>query len=125
MATGMSRKRRRSTRARRGQRGRRLGTIRRRVVLGAAALTIPVGLLVSVRRSSEGTRLTESVGELRREETLLREQLSLEVMRVDSLSSLQRISAAAARLGLREADDDEVIHVVDVAESGSTTENGS
>jgi hypothetical protein len=95
------------------------------VILGTAALTIPVGLLISVRRSSDGTRLTESLGELRREETLLREQLSLEVMRVDSLSSLQRITAAAARLGLREAGDDEVIHVLDVAESSSTAENGS
>ncbi len=121
----MSRKRRRETRARRGQRGRRLRTIRRRVILGAAALAVPVSLLFSVRRSSDGTALAESLGELHREETLLREQLSLEVMRVDSLSSLQRITAAAARLGLREADDKEVIHVIDVAESPSTGKSGS
>jgi len=114
-----------SQKRRRARRGRRIGTIRRRVILGAAALTIPVGLLFSVRRSSDGTQLAESLGELRREESLLREQLSFEVRRVDSLSSLQRITAAAASLGLREADDDEVIHVNDVAESGSTGGTGS
>ena len=74
------------------------------------------GLLFSVRRSSEGTLLAESIGELRQEVKLLEEQLSYEIVRVDSLSSLQRISKAAARLDLREAEDDEVLHVADVRE---------
>lgn len=125
MATGMSRRRHRSARSRGGvRRSRRAGTIRRRLILGTAALTIPVGLLFSVRRTSDGTRLAEALGELRREESLLQEQLSYEIMRVDSLSSLQRITAAAAGLGLREADDDEIIHVADVAESPSSSGGG-
>ena len=83
------------------------------------------GLLVSVRRSSEGTLLAESIGELRQEVRLLEEQLSYEIVRVDSLSSLQRIAGAAAGLGLREADDNEVLHVVDVKEPRATGGEGS
>ncbi len=67
-----------------------------------------------MRRTSEGTLLAESIVELRQEVKLLEEQLSYEIVRVDSLSSLQRIARAAAGLGLREAGDNEVLHVVDV-----------
>jgi len=88
--------------------------VRRRMILSTAVVMMLGGLLFSVRRSSEGTLLAESIGELRQEVKLLEEQLSYEFMRVDSLSSLQRISGAAARLGLREAQDDEVLHVADV-----------
>jgi len=95
------------------------------MILGTAALTIPLGLLFSVRRTSNGTRLAETLGELRREEQLLQEQLSYEIMRVDSLSSLQRITAAAAGLGLREANDEEVVHVVDVTDSRPSSGGGS
>lgn len=83
------------------------------------------GLLFSVRRSSEGTLLAESIRELRQEVKLLEEQLSYEIVRVDSLSSLQRISRAAAGLGLREANDSEVFHVADVSTPVSSEGHGS
>ena len=82
------------------------------------------GLLFSVRRSSEGTLIAESIGELRQEVKLLEEQLSDEIVRVDSLSSLQRISKVAAELNLREAEDDEVIHVAEVGESRDSERQG-
>lgn len=97
----------------------------RQSVFVIAILVMLGGLLISVRRSSEGTLLAESIGELRQEVRLLEEQLSYEVVRVDSLSSLQRIARAAAGLGLREADDNEVLHVVDVREPQATGGEGS
>jgi hypothetical protein len=85
-----------------------------------AVLVMLGGLLLSIRRSSEGTLLAESIGEMRQEVRLLEEQLTYEIVRVDSLSSLQRISKVAAGLDLREAEDDEVIHVAEVPEWGDS-----
>lgn len=79
------------------------------------ALTIMAGsLLVSVRRTAEGRRLAESINELREEEQVLLNRLSYELVRVDSLSSRERVLVAAAPLGLRPATDDEVVHLPDV-----------
>jgi len=71
-------------------------------------------MLVSVRRTAEGRRLAESINELRDEEQLLLTRLSYELVRVDSLSSRERILIAGARFGLRPATDDEIIHLPDV-----------
>jgi hypothetical protein len=108
-----SRKRGKSSR-RRGQRGSKL--FRRRATLGLAITALPIGLLFSVSRTSQGARLAEELNELRLEEQLLQDQLSYEIMRVDSLSSRSRITVAAAELGLREAADDEVLHLADTIE---------
>ena len=97
---------------RRAQRGRK--SFRRRATLGLAMATLPVGLLFSVSRTSQGARLAEELNELRLEERLLQDQLSYEIIRVDSLSSRSRIAIAAGALGLREASDDEVLHVADM-----------
>ena len=88
-------------------------SFRRRVTLGFAMATLPLGLLLSVSRTSQGARLAEELNDLRVEERLLRDQLSYEIMRVDSLSSRARITVVAGPLGLREAADDEVVHVAD------------
>ena len=71
-------------------------------------------LFVSVDRTAEGRKLAESIGELRSEEELLRIRQSEELVRVDSLSSRDRILATAVRIGLRPAADDEVHHLPDV-----------
>ena len=126
MATVVSGYRKARPAARRKDRpGRQGARTRRRSLVVIAVLVMLGGLLVSVRRSSEGTLLAESIGELRQEVRLLEEQLSYEVVRVDSLSSIQRIAGAAAGLGLREADDDEVLHLVDVREPHAAGEEGS
>jgi cell division protein FtsL len=124
MEAGMSRKNRSGSRGKARQ-GLRFGTMRRQVILATAVMLLLSGLMVSVRRSSEGTRLAESIGELRQEVKLLEEQLSYEIVRVDSLSSLQRISNIADGLGLREAIDSEVLHVADVSDPGAPEGEGS
>jgi hypothetical protein len=91
----------------------------------AAALTIPAGLVVSVRRTAQGTRLAEQIGDLRRETRLLEEALAEEVVRVDSLSSRDRIGRAATRLGLRIAHEDEVVVLGDVAQARDAEVEGS
>ncbi len=120
----MSRKNRSGSRGKARQ-GLRFGTMRRQAILATAVMLLLSGLMVSVRRSSEGTRLAESIGELRQEVKLLEEQLSYEIVRVDSLSSLQRISNIADGLGLREAIDSEVLHVADVSDPGALEGEGS
>ncbi len=124
MEAGMSRKNRSGSRGKARQ-GLRFGTMRRQAILATAVMLLLSGLMVSVRRSSEGTRLAESIGELRQEVKLLEEQLSYEIVRVDSLSSLQRISNIADGLGLREAIDSEVLHVADVSDPGALEGEGS
>jgi len=106
------------------RRRRRTGSVRRQMIFSMAVLVMLGGLLFSVRRSSEGTLIAESIGELRQEVKLLEEQLSDEIVRVDSLSSLQRISKVAAELNLREAEDNEVIHVAEVGESRDSERQG-
>jgi hypothetical protein len=71
-------------------------------------------MAVSVRRTAEGRRLAESLSELEREELVLRTQLAEELIRVDSLSSRERILVEAARLGLRSPRDEEIVHLPDV-----------
>lgn len=101
---------------------RRVGTFRRRMILVAAALTIPAGLLVSVQRTGEGTRLAEQLAELRRETMLLEEALVDEVVRVDSLTSRERIARIAPELGLRQAEDHEVVILGEVPRAGGRHE---
>lgn len=91
----------------------------------AAVLTIPAGLVISVRRTAEGTRLAEQLEDLRRETRLLEEALSEEVVRVDSLSSMERIVDVAPRLGLRQAHEDEVVVLGDVTPAGDAEVEGS
>lgn len=104
---------------------RRVGSARRRAVVALAALTIPAGLVISVRRSAEGTRLAEQLHELRRETVLLEEALVDEVVRVDSLTSRTRIGTVAAELGLRQAEDTEVVIMGDVRRRVNTGNEGS
>jgi hypothetical protein len=75
---------------------------------------VAFSLAVSVRRTAEGNRLAESINHLRIEEHVLLTRFSEELVRVDSLSSRERILVAAARFGLRPAADDEVLHLPDV-----------
>lgn len=95
------------------------------MMIVAAALTIPAGLVVSVRRSAQGTRLAEQIEDLRRETRLLEEALAEEVVRVDSLSSRDRIGREATRLGLRLAQEDEVVVLGDVTRARDHEVEGS
>lgn len=58
--------------------------------------------------------LAESLSDYRTEEQLLVTRLADELVRVDSLSSRERILAVGSRQGLRPARDDEVLHLPDV-----------
>jgi len=81
----------------------------------AVSLAAVVGsLIASVNRTANGNRLAESISDLRKEEEVLRTRQSEELVRVDSLSSRDRILVVAARLGMRPARDDEVVHLPDV-----------
>ena len=104
-----------ATRARsKGRRRRRPGTRRRQLLVAGCASAVIGSLFLSVDRTGEGRRLAESINELRREEELLTLRQSEELLRVDSLSSRERILVAAARFGMRPAADDEVLHLPDV-----------
>lgn len=117
--SGRSRKgrkgRKNGTKRRGAGRSARPGAIRRRFVMVVAALTIPVGLMISVRRTAEGTRLAEQLTDLRRETMLLEETLVDEVARVESLTSRERIARIVEERGFRQAADDEVVIVGDVS----------
>jgi hypothetical protein len=93
----------------------RPGATRRRFIIVMAALTIPAGLMFSVRRTAEGTRLAEQLADLRRETMLLEEALVDEVVRVESLTSRERIGGIVEERGFRQAEDDEVVIVGDVS----------
>lgn len=107
-----------------GSKSARVGSRRRGLLIGLAVLTIPAGLFVSVRRTAEGTRLSEQLAELRRETVLLEEALVDEVVRVDSLASRERIGRVASELGLRQATDGEVVILGDVSGTNRTASEG-
>lgn len=115
--SGRSRKsRKKGRKKRRTSRGTaRPGAIRRRFLMVLAALTIPVGLMISVGRTAEGTRLAEQLADLRRETMLLEETLVDEVARVESLTSRERIARIVEERGFRQATDDEVVIVGEVS----------
>lgn len=98
----------------RGRRRTRPGARRRQWLVAGCVSAVIGSLVVSVGRTAEGRKLAESINELRSEEELLRIRQSEELVRVDSLASRERILVAAARLGLRPAADDEVVHLPDV-----------
>ena len=84
-------------------------------MFAAGCVSAVIGsLVVSVNRTADGRRLAESINELRTEEEMLTIRQSEELVRVDSLSSRERILVAAARFGMRPATDDEVLHLPDV-----------
>jgi len=84
-------------------------------LLVVACLSAVAGsLFVSVDRTAGGRKLAETINELRTEEQVLLTRLSEELVRVDSLSSRERILVTGARFGLRPASDDEVLHLPDV-----------
>lgn len=103
----------------------RVGALRRQVIVVVAALTIPAGLFVSIRRSAEGTRLAETLADMRRETRLLDESLGDERVRVDSLTSRERVGRLAAEIGLRQATDDEVVILSDDLRSRTAGNGGT
>jgi len=84
------------------------------MILSACATVVVGSLVLAVDRTAEGRKLAESISELSREEEMLLIRQSEELVRVDSLSSRERILIAAARYGMRPARDDEVVHLPDV-----------
>ncbi len=92
----------------------RPGAARRRLLVLAGVMAVAAGLVVSVDRTTEGRLLAESLHDYRTEEQLLLARLSEEMIRVDSLTSRERILVVAARSGFRPAADDEILHLPDV-----------
>ncbi len=88
----------------------------RRWALPAIATGILVTSLISVvGRSEEGRRLSADLDRLAETEQVVRDRLSGEVARADSLASLPRLEAAAGELGLRQAKEGEFFYVADDA----------
>lgn len=81
--------------------GRRLG----------AALSVAVlagGMVTAVERGSKARDLSEEITRLEHDEARARARVAAAMRRLDSLSSRDRISREARRLGLRPASDDEI-----------------
>lgn len=92
----------------------RVGSGRRKLTILLSTLVLGAAMIVSIRRTAEGRRITEALNELNEGEQLIRAQLAEEVLRVDSLSSLGRIEKVAGELGLRWPRDDEWALMLDV-----------
>lgn len=112
--SGRSRGRRTGKPATVRRRRARPGAARRRLLVLAGVLTVAASLLVSVDRTSGGRMLAESINQYRTEEQLLLTRLADELVRVDSLSSRERILQVAGRRGFRPAEDHEILHLPDV-----------
>lgn len=89
----------------------------RRLLPVAVLAALAVSMASAVRRGAEARRLSREIEVFRRAEDLVRERLREERGRADSLASRARIHEAAERLGLRPATDDEIVFLVDVADS--------
>ncbi|MEN8144613.1 MAG: hypothetical protein ABFS14_06630 [Gemmatimonadota bacterium] len=105
--------RRSSGGSRRKSRGRQAGVTRRRLLGMMSVLFLVVSMTVSVRRTAEGRRLSETISDMDREEGMLRAQLADEIVRVESLESRPRVLRAASDLGLRPAEDTQVTYLED------------
>lgn len=99
---------------------RRLGF---RVALAAGILVLAGGMLLSVERGSRARRLSDQLSALDRQTTEARSRLADAMRRMDSLSSRERIVAAAARLGLHPASDADITFLR--ADTASVTTRGS
>ena len=96
----------------------RVGSGRRKLTILLSTLVLGAAMIVSIRRTAEGRKITEALNELNEGEQLIRAQLAEEVLRVDSLSSLGRIEKVAGELGLRWPRDDEWALMLDVETNG-------
>lgn len=98
----------------------RLRMLCRRLPLGLALMALGIGMTVAVGRGSEARDLTETLASVERESAAQRARVAKAMRRLDSLTSRERIEAAAAELGLRPADDEEIIFLrADAADGGS------
>lgn len=111
--SGRRRTGKRNSKTRRTSRGRRAGALRRRLFGVVSILCLVVSMTVSVRRTAEGRRLSETISDMDREERLLRAQLADEIVRVESLESRPRVLGAASDLGLYPAEDTQVTYLED------------
>jgi len=84
------------------------------VVAGAALVA---ALTAVVQRGEEARRLSRELLELQNEEQIARDRIAEATARVDSLGSLGRLEVAAGALGLRQAEEGEVIYLRDVPAS--------
>lgn len=90
----------------------------RRLFVGLSAAVLLAGMAVSVDRTSEARRLSREISELEREAEAARARVAEESRRLDSLTSRERILRRAKSLGLRPADDDEIVFL---RETGAET----
>ena len=83
--------------------------VRRWSLPGLAAVALAAAMTAVVKRDGEVRRLSGELESLRRTEQVARDELAAVVQRADSLSSRGRIEVAAPGLGLRPAEDDEIV----------------
>jgi hypothetical protein len=93
-------------------------SLRRWAFPGLGAALVVAALATVVRRSETGRQLSRSLDGLDRQEQILRDRLTGERSRADSLEALPRIEDAAGRLGLRAAGDGEFFLVAESALDG-------
>lgn len=75
--------------------------------------TLVAALATVVRRGEEGRLLSRELDRLDAEEQILHDRLAADRARADSLAALPRMEAAAAEIGLRQAEDGEFIYLSD------------
>ncbi len=73
-----------------------------------------------MQRGEEARRLSRELLELQNQEQIARDQIAEATTRVDSLGSLGRLEVAAGALGLRQAEEGEVVYLKDVPGSGAS-----
>lgn len=90
--------------------------IRRRTLLrwippGLAVATLVAAMVTVVGRSERGRALSVQLDALDAEAGVVADRIAKERVRVDSLTSLPRIEEAAASVGLRRAEEEELVQV--------------
>ena len=105
-----------------GRSARRVRRVRRRTLLrwsapSLALLVLAASLAMVVRRGEEGRRLTAELGGIEAEMRIVEDRIDVARTRVDSLAAPARIEEAADALGLRRAEEAQLLQV-DAANRG-------
>lgn len=102
------------------------GRLAFRVGLAGGLVVLAGGMLLSVERGSRARRLSDRLSALDRQTVDVRARLADGMRRLDSLSSRERIAAAAARLGLHPASDADITFLrVDSAAADAAAQRSS
>lgn len=91
-------------------------------VLLASAGVLVAGMATAVERGSRARELSGEITELERRGTALQSRVAEAMRRLDSLSSRERITREARRMGLRPASDEEITFLREPTGAGEEPE---